>query len=89
MHPAVAFCDVMAILLWLFGFFKMVYNIFKYWEIRAFYQTALKIPQVCVRINAVHNLQYYCCYIFFYCINSFFQLSVIFDFDAVHLLALL
>jgi len=42
-HPAVIIILLLASCFWIFLFLKSIYNIFKYWEIKAFYTDALKL----------------------------------------------
>ncbi|XP_023932449.1 autophagy-related protein 9A [Lingula anatina] len=42
-RPFVAICLLVAAVFWVLRLIKVVYNVLKYWEIRAFYLTALKI----------------------------------------------
>ena len=45
-NPALVICLVIALLFWLLRLIKVIYNIFKYMEIKAFYTYALKISAV-------------------------------------------
>jgi len=42
----IIWCLVVSSCVWLFRFCKILYNMFKYWEIRTFFLYALKISQV-------------------------------------------